>query len=165
MDTAEIIKKICKDKGIPVSQVETDLGYGNGSISKSKNMSADRAFQIAKYLGVSVEYLMTGKEVAEINDEMSYLRQQQSILLEISRLSQEITKLYKSIDMMQSNIAGLQQEYNQIEIEKNKLYKKDTIEEEQPLTKKVTPVPFDGQFHLPFTFTDSMYSDDSNEQQ
>ena len=26
-------------------------------------MSADRAFQIAKYLGVSVEYLMTGKEI------------------------------------------------------------------------------------------------------
>lgn len=119
METSDIIRKLCKEKGIPISQLENELGYGNGSISKSKNMSVDRAFQIAKYFGVSVEYLMTGKEVTEINDEMNLLRAQQSILLEISKLSQSIAAYYKEIDKCQGQIAQLQQEYNQIELQKS----------------------------------------------
>jgi transcriptional regulator with XRE-family HTH domain len=175
MDTVEIIRKLCKERGVPVSQVENDLGYGNGSISKSKNMSADRAYQIAKYFGVSVEYLMTGKEVDEINDEMSLLRQQQSILLEISKLSQEITKLYKNIDIMQSNIVSLQQEYSQIEAQKNQLFKKDLVEEKsqpqpqpqpQPLVKKITPTVYDDTFHFPgFAFGgESSFPDETDNQ-
>lgn len=63
MDAIDIIKQLCKDKGTTVTQLESDLGYSNGSIGKTKNMSADRIYQISQYFGVSMEYLMTGKTI------------------------------------------------------------------------------------------------------
>ncbi len=58
------IKALCKDAGITIQQLEKDLGMGNGAISKWENSvpKADRLYKVATYFGVTMEYLLTGKE-------------------------------------------------------------------------------------------------------
>ena len=73
----ENIRSICKEKGIAVSRLERDLGYGNGFLNPKKiqAISAWRAVEISEYLGVTMDELM-GKETkkapakAEANDEV-----------------------------------------------------------------------------------------------
>lgn len=63
MTTKETIGYLCKKKGISVTTLEKELGFGNGSINKSyDNIRSDRLLQIAKYFNVSADYLLTGKE-------------------------------------------------------------------------------------------------------
>ncbi len=61
MANIEIIRRLCKENKISISKLETELGYGNGSIAKTSNMSADRLKRIADYFDVSMEYLITGE--------------------------------------------------------------------------------------------------------
>lgn len=64
MNSVERVKQICKERGIAVSKLERDLGYGNAYVSQLRKgkFPADRLHQIAEYLNVSPEYLMTGEE-------------------------------------------------------------------------------------------------------
>ena len=55
MNTIELIKSILKERNIPMSKLEQDLGFSNGFISKERkrsNIDAERLYRIAKYLGV-----------------------------------------------------------------------------------------------------------------
>lgn len=67
MTVFERIEKLRKSTGISQGKLEKELGFSNGSISKWKNSTpkSDRLQKIADYFGVSVEYLMTGKDDAE----------------------------------------------------------------------------------------------------
>lgn len=64
MNSVERVKTICKERKIPISKLEKDLGYANGYIGQLKKgvFPEDRLFQIADYLNVSPEFLMTGEE-------------------------------------------------------------------------------------------------------
>ena len=64
MNSVERVKTICKDRKIPISKLERDLGYSNAYISQLRKgtFPDDRLKEIANYLNVSVDYLMTGKE-------------------------------------------------------------------------------------------------------
>ncbi len=63
MTTLESIKKICREKkNISITTLEQELGYSNGSLSKAKDIPSSRICEIANYLGVSMEYLMTGQK-------------------------------------------------------------------------------------------------------
>lgn len=65
MDVITRIEHLCVDRGTSIGRIEKELGFSNGSIRKSKNISGERLFSIAKYLGVSMEYLVTGEENKE----------------------------------------------------------------------------------------------------
>ena len=68
MKAYEVIKSLCDSRGIPVTVLETQLGFSRGSIGKMKNAhdaKSDRIKIIADYFGVSPEYILTG----EIQDE------------------------------------------------------------------------------------------------
>lgn len=58
MNTVEKIKKICKDRKIPVSRLEKDLGFANGYISQLKKgtIPYDRLLKICKYLDIPIEF-------------------------------------------------------------------------------------------------------------
>lgn len=60
----ERVRRVCQEHHISVSQMEKDLGFGNGFLNpkKIKTISADRLFMIADYLGASPEYLTLGYE-------------------------------------------------------------------------------------------------------
>lgn len=64
MNSVDRVKSLCKERKIPISKLEKDLGYSNGYIGQLRKgvFPSDRLQNIAKYLDVSVDYLMTGKE-------------------------------------------------------------------------------------------------------
>ena len=64
MNAVERVKSICKERKIAISKLEVDCGFSNAYISQLRKgtFPNDRLEIISKYLGVSVDYLMTGKE-------------------------------------------------------------------------------------------------------
>ena len=63
MTILENIKIICREKkNISITTLEQELGYSNGSLAKAKDIPSSRVCEIANYLGVSMEYLMTGEK-------------------------------------------------------------------------------------------------------
>ena len=64
MNSVERVKQICKERKIPISRLEKDLGFSNGYIGQLKKGSfpADRLSKIASYLDLSAEYRMNGSE-------------------------------------------------------------------------------------------------------
>lgn len=64
MNSVDLIKKICKERKIPISRLERDLGYGNGYISQLRKgtVPSDRAVEIANYLNIDLQHLLSGGE-------------------------------------------------------------------------------------------------------
>lgn len=64
MNSVDRVKCLCKERKIPISRLEKDLGFSNGYIGQLKKgvFPADRLKEISDYLKVSVDYLMTGQE-------------------------------------------------------------------------------------------------------
>lgn len=62
MNTVERIKKICKERKIPLSKMERELGFANGYISQLRKgtLPADRLMKIAEYLNEDYDYLLYG---------------------------------------------------------------------------------------------------------
>lgn len=62
MNSVDRVKKICKDRKIPISKLERELGFSNGYISQLRKgvFPTDRLVLIADYLQVSADFLMTG---------------------------------------------------------------------------------------------------------
>lgn len=56
MNSVERVKKICKERKIPISRLEKDLGFSNGYIGQLKKgtFPSDRLVLIADYLGLSI---------------------------------------------------------------------------------------------------------------
>lgn len=59
MNSVEFVKKICKERHIPLSRLERDCGFGNGYISQLKKgtFPADRLQKIADYLNLASDYI------------------------------------------------------------------------------------------------------------
>ena len=64
MNSVERVKAICKERKIPISRLERDLGYANGYIGqlRKETFPADRLSAIANYLSVSSDFLLTGEQ-------------------------------------------------------------------------------------------------------
>lgn len=67
MNSVERVKSLCKERKIPISKLEKDLGFSNGYIGQLRKgvFPADRLASIANYLNVSTEYLLNGTESEE----------------------------------------------------------------------------------------------------
>lgn len=67
MDLKERIQALCKTLGKSMNQVESDLGFGKGYISKlgKSTPNATKIKLLAGYFGVSVDYLMNGEETEQ----------------------------------------------------------------------------------------------------
>lgn len=63
MDSVELVKKICKERKIPISRLEKDCGFSNGYIRKLQEgkFPSDRLLKISEYLDLPLSYLTTGK--------------------------------------------------------------------------------------------------------
>ena len=63
MNGVDRVKQICKERKIPLSRLEKDLGYGNGYIGQLRKgvFPSDRLIEISEYLGVSPDYILTGE--------------------------------------------------------------------------------------------------------
>lgn len=67
MSLKDTIKDLCKKNGVNMSSVEEKLGFASGYLSKldKSTPNTKRIQKIADYFGVTVDYLMTGKEPEE----------------------------------------------------------------------------------------------------
>ena len=67
MNSVSRVKAICKERKIPISRLEKDLGYANGYIGQLRKgtFPDDRLVEIANYLGVSAAYLSGAAEKKE----------------------------------------------------------------------------------------------------
>lgn len=72
MNAVERVKKICKERKIPISKLENDCGFSNGYIGQLRKgtFPNDRLETISEYLNVSIDFLSTGK-VNEFSIEMA----------------------------------------------------------------------------------------------
>jgi len=61
------IRNLCKEHGISMRRLERDNEFGNGLVSKWSNSSPSVAYlqKVAKYFGVSINYLLGEKEVED----------------------------------------------------------------------------------------------------
>lgn len=68
MSTYDRIASLCKEKGISVTGLEAELGFGRGSLGKMKkggSTSVARLQKIADYFEVSVNELMDESETVQ----------------------------------------------------------------------------------------------------
>lgn len=116
METYNIISQLCSDKGIAVTALETQLGFGRGSIGKLKNggdISSSRLKKIADYFNVSVDYLMTGKSKQEEEKAQLTDRDKRDISKDLDRIMNEIKNgdegplYYNGVEIDQASIGLL----------------------------------------------------------
>lgn len=63
MTVIERIKETAREKkNISLTVLEQELGYSNGSLAKAKDIPSSRIMEIAYFLNVSMDYLMTGED-------------------------------------------------------------------------------------------------------
>lgn len=64
MSLKERIRELCKVNGTSIPNLESELGFGSGTISKwdKSAPSVDKLQKIAKHFNVSMDYLATGQE-------------------------------------------------------------------------------------------------------
>lgn len=64
MELLDRVKELCRLKGISQGRMEKEIGISNGASSKWKTSSPslDILKKLSEYFGVSIYYLMTGKE-------------------------------------------------------------------------------------------------------
>jgi transcriptional regulator with XRE-family HTH domain len=101
MTVLERIKQLCREKkNISITTLEQRLGFSNGSLSKAKDIPSSRIVQIADYLEVSVDYLMTGEEKENKMPIFEY----SSDIMELIKLYSQLNKEQKSaiLNMMRS---------------------------------------------------------------
>lgn len=105
MNTVERIKSICKERKIPISKLEKDLNFGNAYISglKKGTVPDDRLRLISKYLGVSVEFLMTGSN-SKYSDEDAML---DARISEDAELKEAIKKYYSLDEKKKKHVLEL----------------------------------------------------------
>ena len=100
--TSEIIRTLCKERGIAVNALEKILGFSTGSLSKKDvAIKSDRLFAIAQYFNVPMEYLMTG----EMPDQDYYVDQDVADLAEALRTRPEMKIVFDaSKDVSRKNL-------------------------------------------------------------
>ncbi|AYB00098.1 helix-turn-helix domain-containing protein [Lachnoanaerobaculum umeaense] len=72
MSTVDKVKRICKNRKIPISRLEKDLGFSNGYINQLRKgtFPSDRLALISKYLDVPISELL-GDNVNATNDTLT----------------------------------------------------------------------------------------------
>lgn len=105
MSTVERIKMLCKERGIAISKLEQDLEWGNAYVSglKKGTIPDDRLYQVSKYLGVSMDFLVTGKE-PNLSDDVAYLNLE---ILKDKELQETLKKYFALSEKEQSHIREL----------------------------------------------------------
>lgn len=89
------IKNLCLERGISFRQLEIETGLSNGSIRRWDDSapSVDKALLVARYFGVSLEYLLG------VEQPPASLNSEETRLLAAWRQADEKTRRHVSIEL------------------------------------------------------------------
>lgn len=93
MNSVERVKAICKERKIPISKLEKDLGFANGYIGQLKKGSFpdDRLLAIANRLGVTTDFLIYGEEKTNQADSQGLTsRDRKDIAKDMERIREKL---------------------------------------------------------------------------
>lgn len=104
MSIVERIKKSCKENRTSMNALEKELGLGNGTIRlwDTKEPGANKVIMVAERLGLSLDYILTGKEAGNLTPEEQQLvdlyrqadeRGKRSILVTAQNEAKELTTM------------------------------------------------------------------------
>jgi len=115
----ERIKELCEEKGIKIAQMCREAGVYQGAITdlkmkRSSSLSASNLQKIARYFGVSVDYLMgeeTTKPPADTDEELWELRQalhdrpELKVMFDLTKNATpaEVKKMLKVLQLMKED--------------------------------------------------------------
>ena len=93
MNSVERVKNICKERKIPISRLEKDLGFSNGYISQLRKgtFPYERLIEIAKYLNVSEKYLTTGEDDEKISKPTITPKDERDIAKDLENIMNKLT--------------------------------------------------------------------------
>lgn len=110
MTLKERVKNLCKNKGVSMNQLEKELEFASGYISKLDKSTPNSKYiqKIANYFNVSVDYIMTGKEtdnasqLGNLDAELTEMDDKvKEYALKISRMSEKDKNyIFQTIDMV-----------------------------------------------------------------
>ena len=95
MTDIERVRKICKEKGIPISKLEQALGFSNGYLNpkKAKSIPYQRLASIAAFLNVPISDLLYGIDL-KTNSETT----KSPVPNEDEAKEQELNRLFSAAD-------------------------------------------------------------------
>lgn len=97
------IKKLCKSKNVSISKMLEDCKLNKSTVDNIKKgsiPSADKISKIAKYLNVSTDFLLTGKEKTADGSELTAVDKE--VIEIVSTLSEEKKMIaYKMLKTLQ----------------------------------------------------------------
>lgn len=137
MTLKERIVTLCKQNNIPVSKLEKELGFAGGYISKLDKSTPNSAKlqKIAGFFGVTLDYLMTGKDSVSNSSEKS-----------VELTARDRRDIGKALDEIMSEIEGGEDGplyYNGIEVNSESVgFLKKAIEFALTETKKENKVKY-----------------------
>ena len=94
------IKELANKKGLSLPNLESELGFGSGTIVKwdKSTPNVDKLQKVANYLGVSIDYLVTGEMEDEQNKKIyEYAKR----LLALGMTPEKLEKLVDAVEYMQ----------------------------------------------------------------
>lgn len=92
MTSVDRVKTICKERKIPISRLEKDLGFSNGYIGQLRKgvLPDDRLRAIANYLDVTTQYLMLGDDSEKLAPVLT-ARDERDIAKDLNRIMEKLS--------------------------------------------------------------------------
>jgi transcriptional regulator with XRE-family HTH domain len=90
MHIYETIAKLCKENKIAITALESELGFGRGTIGKWKKgtkPNTERVQKIADYFNIPIDYLMTG-EIERKIDGANIIEEKAALIARITKDSE-----------------------------------------------------------------------------
>jgi transcriptional regulator with XRE-family HTH domain len=89
MTLKDRVKNLAQERGISLPALESELGFGNSTIVKwdKSTPNADKLNAVAKYFGVTMDYLLNGTNDTELTE-----KDERDIAKDLDRIMGEIQK-------------------------------------------------------------------------
>lgn len=86
MTLKDRVKELANQRGISLPALEAELGFGNSTIVKwdKSTPNADKLNAVAKYFGVTMDYLLNGTDELTPKDERDIAKDLESIMSKLS---------------------------------------------------------------------------------
>ena len=89
MTLKDRVKTLSQERGMGLPALESELGFGNSTIVKwdKSTPNADKLNAVAKYFGVTMDYLLNGVETNDLTE-----KDERDIAKDLDRIMDEIKK-------------------------------------------------------------------------